>query len=103
MAAAFETERAVLEAKLEFALALARAPEPSLEPPQRRRPRRRFLESTIKQAKRGGADRVEIDPRDGRIVIRLTGAPGEPVAEPNGGSNELEDWIAKHEDKIKGS
>ena len=99
MAAAFEAERAELEARIEDAMALARAPEPACE---RRRQRRPPLASTFKKAaKRGGADRVEIDPRSGRIVIPLTGAAaGEPSA--NGGSNELENWIAKHADKIKG-
>jgi hypothetical protein len=70
MAATFEAERAELEARIENAIALARAPEPA---PGRRRQRRPSLASTIKQAKRGGADRVEVDPRTGRFVIPLTG------------------------------
>jgi hypothetical protein len=99
MAATFEAERAELEARIENAIALARAPEPA---PGRRRQRRPSLASTIKQAKRGGADRVEVDPRTGRFVIPLAGnALGEPAAEPNGGSNELEDWIATHADQAK--
>ena len=96
MAATFEAERAALEARIENAIARARAPEPA---PGRRRP---SLASTIKQAKRGGADRVEVDPRTGRFVIPLAGsALGEPAAEPSGGSNELEDWIATHADQAK--
>jgi hypothetical protein len=60
------------------------------------------LASAVKVAKRVGADRVEIDPRSGRIVIPLAGAtPGESVA--NAGSDELEDWISKHADQAKGS
>ena len=76
---------------------------PLAVPPQRMRRRRRpSLASTIKQAKRGGADRVEVDPHTGRFVIPLAGnALGEPAAEPNGGSNELEDWIATHADQAK--
>ncbi len=99
MAATFEAERAALEARIENAIARARAPEPA---PGRGRQRRPSLASTIKQAKRGGADRVEVDPRTGRFVIPLAGsALGEPAAEPNGGSNELEDWIATHADQAK--
>jgi hypothetical protein len=70
--------------------------------PQRaaRRQRRPPLASTFKAAKRAGADRVEIDTRSGRIVVPFSGAaPGESTA--NSGSNELEDWITKHADKIK--
>jgi hypothetical protein len=70
------------------------------QPRAARRRRRPTLTSTVKIAKRAGADRVEIDPRSGRIVISLAGAaPGESAA--NAGSGELEDWIAKHADKIK--
>ena len=99
MAATSEAERAALEARIDDAIALARAPEPA---PGRRRQRRPSLASTIKQAKRGGADRVEVDPRTGRFVIPLAGsALGEPAAEPGGGSNELEDWIATHADQAK--
>jgi hypothetical protein len=59
------------------------------------------LPSAIKAAKRAGADRVEIDPRSGRIVIPLAGtAPGESAADAD--SNELEDWISKHADQAKG-
>jgi hypothetical protein len=58
------------------------------------------LASTFKAAKRAGADRVEIDPRSGRIVIPFSGAaPGESAAAD---SNELEDWISKHADQAKG-
>jgi hypothetical protein len=70
--------------------------------PQRaaRRQRRPPLASTFKAAKRAGADRVEIDTRSGRIVVPFSGAaPGESAA--NSGSDELEDWISKHADKIK--
>src|SRR5271166_5096948 len=64
------------------------------------RQRRPTLASTFKAAKRAGADRVEIDPRSGRIVIPLAGAaPGESAA--NAGSDELEDWISKHADQAK--
>jgi hypothetical protein len=90
-------ERADLEARIEAAIQAARVPEPAP-----RRHRRPSLASTIKQAKRGGADRVEVDPRSGRIVIPLAGAaPGESAA--NAGSDELEDWISKHADEAKGS
>jgi hypothetical protein len=58
------------------------------------------LTSTVKAAKRAGADRVEIDPRSGRIIIPFAGAaPGESAA---AGSNELDDWISKHADQAKG-
>ena len=64
------------------------------------RQRRPTLASTFKAAKRAGADRVEIDPRSGRIVIPLTGAaPGESAADA--GSDELQDWISKHADQAK--
>jgi hypothetical protein len=57
--------------------------------------------TALKAAKRAGADRVEIDPRSGRIVISLAGAaPGESAA--NAGGDELEDWISKHADQAKG-
>jgi hypothetical protein len=59
------------------------------------------IASAVKAAKRGGADRVEIDPRSGRIVIPLTSAASE-ASPANGGNDELEDWIAQHADKIKG-
>jgi hypothetical protein len=70
--------------------------------PPRAARRQRALASVVKAAKRAGADRVEIDPRSGRIVIPLAGAaPGESAT--NAGSNELEDWILKHADEAKGS
>jgi hypothetical protein len=75
--------------------------EHAAPPKAERQPRRRTLASTVKAAKRAGADRVEIDPRSGRIVIPLAGAtPGESAA--NTGSQELEDWISKHADQAKG-
>jgi hypothetical protein len=93
-------ERADLEARIEAAIQAARVPEPAEPAP--RRHRRPSLASTIKQAKRGGADRVEVDLRSGRIVIPLAAAaPGESAA--NAGSDELEDWISKHADEAKGS
>jgi hypothetical protein len=75
--------------------------EHAAPPTPTRRQRRTTIASAVKAAKRGGADRVEIDPRSGRIVIPLTSAASEEPA-ANGGSDELEDWIAKHADKIKG-
>jgi hypothetical protein len=74
--------------------------EHAAPPRAARRQRQLTLTSTVKAAKRAGADRVEIDPRSGRIVIPFAGAaPGESAA---AGSNELDDWISKHADQAKG-
>jgi hypothetical protein len=61
---------------------------------------RSMVASLVKGAKRGGADRVEIDTQSRRIIIPLTGAASEEPS-ANGNSDELDDWIAKHADKIK--
>jgi hypothetical protein len=61
--------------------------------------RRPTLASALKAAKRAGADRVEIDPRTGRIVVPLA-ASGESAADS--GRDELEDWISKHAGQVKG-
>jgi hypothetical protein len=75
--------------------------EHAAPPAPARRQRQTTMVSVVKAAKRGGADRVEIDPRSGRIIIPLTGAAAEEPS-ANGGNDELENWIAKHADKIKG-
>jgi hypothetical protein len=74
-------ERADLEARIEAAIQAARVPEPAEPAP--RRHRRPSLASTIKQAKRGGADRVEVDPRTGRFVIPLAGKGAAEASEPD--------------------
>jgi hypothetical protein len=71
-------ERAELEARIEAAIQAPRAPEPAP-----RRHRRPSLASTIKQAKRGGADRVEVDPHTGRFVIPLAGKGAAEASEPD--------------------
>jgi hypothetical protein len=87
MAATFEAECAILEARIETAMALARerkpelAPEPSLS---RRRQRRPPLRHVIKQAKGGGAASVDVP---GGYRVNLTGssdedAPGAPSENP---------------------
>jgi hypothetical protein len=86
MAATFEAERAILEARIETAMALARGrePEPALEPALSRRRRRPPLKHVIKQAKGGGAASVDVP---GGYRINLTGgsdddAPGAPSENP---------------------
>jgi hypothetical protein len=75
--------------------------EHTAPPRAARRRRPPSLASAVKAAKRAGADRVEIYPRSGRIVIPLAGAaPGESAADA--GNDELEDWISKHADQAKG-
>jgi hypothetical protein len=60
----------------------AAPPAAPLQPTrQRRRP---TLASAVKAAKRAGADRVEIDPRNGRIVIPLTGNGAESESDTDG-------------------
>jgi hypothetical protein len=62
MAATFEAERAILEARIETAMALARErqPEPTLESAlSRQRQRDPGLKYVIKQAKDGGAASVD--------------------------------------------
>jgi hypothetical protein len=49
-----------------------------------RRQRRPTLASAVKAAKRAGADRVEIDPRNGRIVIPLAGNSVESEGDTEG-------------------
>jgi hypothetical protein len=72
--------------------------EHAAAPVPTRRQTQPMILSAIKAAKRGGADRVEVDPQSGRIVIPLTSAASK---EPAANADELEDWIAKHADKIK--
>ena len=67
-----------------------------------RRQRRLTFASAAKVARRVGADRVEFDPRSGRIIVSLAGA-GSEESTADAGSNELEDWIAKHASQVKRS
>jgi hypothetical protein len=85
MAATFKAERAILEARIETAMALARErePEPTLEP-SRRRQRRPPLKYVIKQAKSSGAASVDVP---GGYRVNLTDgsdddAPGAPNENP---------------------
>ena len=84
MAATFEAERAILEARIETAMALARERKPELALEPRRRQRRPLLKHVIKQAKGGGAASVDVP---GGYRINLTGgsdddAPGAPSENP---------------------
>jgi hypothetical protein len=87
MAATFEAERAILEARIETAMALARErqPEPALESAlSRQRQRTPGLKYVIKQAKGGGASSVDVP---GGYRVNLTGgsdddASGAPSENP---------------------
>jgi hypothetical protein len=67
-------------------------------------PKRRRREPSpvaiIKRLLRAGiaATSATIAP-DGSVSVAL----GEPAAQPTGGGDELEDWVAKHADKAKRS
>jgi hypothetical protein len=85
MAATFKAERAILEARIETAMALARERklDPALEP-SRRRQRGPSLKHVIKQAKGSGAASVDVP---GGYRVNLTGssdddAPGAPSENP---------------------
>jgi hypothetical protein len=86
MVATFKAERALLEARIETTMALARERErePALEPGLSRRPQRSPpLKHVIKQAKAGGAASVDVP---GGYRVNLGGsdddAPGAPSENP---------------------
>ena len=81
-----EAERAEMAARLDVALGTKFAPA-------LRRQRRPSLASTIKQAKRGGADRVEVDQRTGRYVIGLAGASADDNGVEHGERNEWDEVL----------
>jgi hypothetical protein len=86
MAARFEAERAILEARIEAAMALAREreSEPAREPALlRRRQRRPPLKYVLKQAKGSGAASVDVP---GGYRVNLTGGSDEDAPEAPGGN-----------------
>jgi hypothetical protein len=66
----------------------------------KRRPRKRSFASTLKAARKAGADRVEI--LDNKIVIPLASEPAKPkstsTAAPDSGANEWDDVLPGGDD-----